>query len=72
MTVAHKRTSSAHSSDMVARWRLRCPALEEQLEDATRAHSALQKQYGELSLDYRHCLDRLWKQNAGLSTRRDR
>ena len=57
---------------MVARWRLRCQALEEQLEDATRAHSALQKQYGELSLDYRHCLDRLWKQNAGLSTRRDR
>ncbi len=48
------------------------PGLEEQLEDATRAHSALQKQYGELSLDYRHCLDRLWKQNAGLSTRRDR
>ena len=72
MTVAHKRTSSAHSSDMVARWRLRCETLEEQLEDATRAHSALQKQYGELSLDYRHCLDRLWKQNPGLSTRRDR
>lgn len=35
MTVAHKRTSSAHSSDMVARWRLRCETLEEQLEDPT-------------------------------------
>ena len=72
MTVAHKGTSSAHSSDMVARWRLRCETLEEQLEDATRAHSALQEQYGELSADYRHALDRLWRQNAGLSTRRDR
>ena len=46
--------------------------LEEQLEDATRALRVSQEQYGELSADYRHALDRLWKQNAGLSTRRDR
>jgi len=72
MTVAHKRTSSAHSSDMVARWRLRCETLEEQLEDATRAHSALQEQYGELSADYKHVLNRLWKQSVGLTTRRER
>ena len=72
MTVAHKRTSSAHSSDMVARWRLRWRTLEEQLEDATRALRVSQEQYGELSADYRHALDRLWRQNAGLSTRRDR
>ncbi len=72
MTVAHKRTSSAHSSDMVARWRLRCETLEEQLEDATRALRVSQEQYGELSADYRHALDRLWRQNAGPSTRRDR
>ncbi len=57
---------------MVARWRLRCEALEEQLEDAHRAHSALQEQYGELSLDYRHVLNQLWRQNAGLTTRRER
>jgi len=47
-------------------------ALEEQLEDATRAHSALQEQYGELSLDYRHVLNQLWKINAGLTMRRER
>ncbi len=46
--------------------------LEERLEDATRAHSALQQQYGELSLDYRHALNQLWKINAGLSSRRGR
>ncbi len=62
--------SSAHSSDMVARWRLRWRGLEEQLEDATRALRASQEQYGELSLDYRHALNRLWKQNAGMTTRR--
>ena len=57
---------------MVQVWRLRCQVLEERLEDTQRAHSALQEQYGELSADYWHALDRLWRQNAGLSTRRDR
>ena len=54
---------------MNALWRTRCQALEEQLEDLTAAHSALQTQYGELSRDYRHALNALWKANAGLSTR---
>ncbi len=45
--------------------------MEEKLQDVTAAHSALQEQYGELSLDYRHALNQLWKLNAGLA-RRDR
>jgi hypothetical protein len=56
---------------MLAQWRMRCVVLEEKLQDATAAHTALQEQYGELSLDYKHVLDRLWRSNAGL-TRRDR
>ena len=69
---AHTHTSAAVVADTNTVWRLRCTLLEEKLEDAQRAHSALQEQYGELSLDYRFALDRLWRQNAGLSTRRDR
>jgi len=38
-------------------WRLRCEALEEQLEDATRALRATEEARRELSLDYRHVLD---------------
>ena len=53
-----------------------CPSvytvLEEQLEDDTRTHFALQRQYGELSADLKHELNRLWKQNVELSTQWDR
>lgn len=38
---------------------------------AVRPHSALQEQYGELSLNYRHVLRQLWRADAGI-TRRDR
>ncbi len=63
--------SEAHSGDMLLVWRMRCTTLEEQLEDARYAHSALQEQYGELRLDYRHALNALWKANAGV-VRRER
>ncbi len=69
--VATTRTSAAVVADTNTVWRLRCTLLEEKLEDAQRAHSALREQYGELSLDYRFALDRLWRQNARLP-RRDR
>ncbi len=69
MTVAHKRGSSAHSSDMVARWRVRCTVLEEQLEDATAALRASEEQRRELAADYRHVLGQLWKANAGIQRR---
>jgi hypothetical protein len=68
--LAHTRTSDAVRADMLATWRMRCTALEEKLADATAAHSALQEQYGELSLDYRHVLNQLWQQNARMPRRR--
>ncbi len=64
--LARTTTSAAVRADMNAQWRLRCVALEEKLQDVTAAHSALQEQYGELSLDYRHVLNQLWRANAGL------
>ena len=70
--VAHTHTSAAVTADVVATWRLRCVALEERLQDTQRAHSALQEQYGELSLDYKHALNQLWKANARMGTRRER
>jgi hypothetical protein len=71
-THAQTRVSDATRADVAATWRMRCTLLEERLQDATRAHRALQEQYGELSLDYRHVLDKLWRANAGLTTRRER
>ncbi len=68
-TGTHRRTNAAASADMLATWRLRCVALEDQLQDVTAAHSGLQEQYGELSLDYRHALNQLWKLNARLARR---
>jgi len=64
--LARTTTSAAVRADVLATWRLRCVALEEKLQDATAAHSALQEQYGELSLDYWHALNQLWKLNARL------
>ncbi len=72
MTVAaHKRSSSAQSADMVHVWRCKCMALEEKLEDATRALKASEAARREVSLDYRHALNKLWAQSAGLTTRRE-
>jgi hypothetical protein len=70
--VANTRTSAAVVADVNGMWRLRCTALEERVQDLTRALRASELERRELSLDYRHALDRLWRQNAGLSTRRDR
>ncbi len=70
--VAHTRTSPAVTADMTATWRLRCVALEERLQDATAALRVSELERRELSLDYKHVLDRLWRANAGLATRRDR
>ena len=67
--VATTRTSDAVKADTNAVWRLRCTLLEEKLEDAQRAHSALQEQYGELSADYKHSLAQLWALNARLPRR---
>ncbi len=68
---AHTHTSAAASADMNGVWRLRCRALEERLEDVTAALRASEQERHELSLDYRHVLNQLWKINAGL-TRRER
>jgi len=62
--LARTTTSAAVRADVVATWRLRCQALEEKLQDVTEAHGGLQEQYGELSLDYKHALNQLWKLNA--------
>ena len=70
--VAQTRTSDAVRADVNAVWRLRCQALEERLQDAVAAFRASEQERRELSLDYRHALDKLWKLNAGLTTRRDR
>ena len=56
---------------MNAVWRLRCVALEDRVQDLTRALRRSELERRELSLDYRHALNQLWKANAGL-TRRDR
>jgi hypothetical protein len=71
-TTAHRRTSAAQSADMLAQWRLRCVALEDRVQDLTRALRASEAERHELSLDYKHVLHRLWRANAGMSTRRDR
>jgi hypothetical protein len=65
-THAQTRVSDAVRDDIAATWRMRCTLLEEKLQDATRAHTALQQQYVELSLDYKHSLNRLWALNARL------
>ncbi len=69
---AYTGTSPAASADMTTRWRLRCTALEEQLQAITAALRRSETERRELSLDYKHVLDKLWRQNAGLTTRRDR
>jgi len=69
--VAHTRTSAAASADTNTVWRLRCVALEDRVQDLTRALRVSEQERRELSLDYKHVLDRLWRANAGL-TRRDR
>ncbi len=66
------RTSDAVRADVVATWRLRCTALEDRVQDLTRALRVSEQERRELSLDYRHVLARLWKLNAGLTTRRER
>lgn len=58
--------SSNHTVDMLALWRTRCQALEEQLEDATRALRASEAARLELSADYKHALHQLWRANTGL------
>ncbi len=73
MTVAaHKRTSAAESADMNAQWRIRCTVLEERLADPVAALRASEEARRELSADYKHVLNRLWTQSAGLTTRRER
>ncbi len=47
-------------------------SLEEQLQATTAALRRSEAERRELSLDYKHVLDRLWRQNAGLTTRRER
>ena len=71
-TGMHKHLSDAVVADTNTVWRIRCQALEERLQDATAAFRASEQERRELSLDYRHALDKLWKLNAGLTTRRDR
>ncbi len=61
--------SSNHTADMLALWRTRCQALEEQLEDATRALRASEEARLELSRDYKHVLNQLWRANAGMARR---
>ena len=58
--------SGTHTADMVQMWRLRCTVLEEKLQDATAALSASEAARLELSKDYRHALNALWKANAGI------
>jgi hypothetical protein len=70
--VANTRVSAAVTDDVAMQWRLRCALLEEKLEDLTRALGASEEQRRELSLDYRFTLDKLWKLNARMPTRRER
>ncbi len=71
-TRGQTRTSDAVRADVAAQWRLRCTGLEESLRDATAALRASERERRELSLDYKHVLDKLWRANAGLTTRRER
>ena len=64
--VATTHTSDAASADMNGVWRLRCVALEDRVQDLTRALRVSEQERHELSLDYRHVLNQLWKANAGL------
>ncbi len=66
---ARTRTSDAVRADVAATWRMRCVALEESLQDATAALRVSEQERRELSLDYRHVLDKLWRANAGMSRR---
>ena len=56
--------SSNHTADMTQLWRTRCQALEEKLQDTTAALNASEAARLELSKDYRHALDELWRQNT--------
>ncbi len=69
---ATTRTSDAVVADTNTVWRIRCQALEERLQDATAALRVSEQERRELSLDYRHCLHRLWALNARLGTHRGR
>ena len=71
-TLAQTRVSAAVRADVVTTWRMRCQTLEESLQDATAALRVSELERRELSLDYRHVLDKLWRANAGLTTRRER
>jgi hypothetical protein len=61
---ARTRTSAAVSADVNTRWRLRCQALEEQLQATIAALRASEAERRELGLDYKHVLDRLWRQST--------
>jgi hypothetical protein len=65
-THAQTRTSDATRADVAMQWRMRCQTLEESLQDATAALRVSELERRELSLDYRHCLHRLWALNARL------
>ncbi len=69
---AHMPVSDAVRDDVVMQWRLRCTLLEEKLATATAALRASEAERRELSLDYRHVLNRLWELNARMSTRGER
>ncbi len=71
-THAQTRVSDAVRADVAATWRMRCQCLEESLRDATAALRVSEQERRELSLDYRHVLDKLWRQNAQLGKRRVR
>ncbi len=60
-TRAQTRTSAAVRADVAATWRMRCQTLEESLQDATAALRVSELERRELSLDYRHVLDKLWR-----------
>jgi hypothetical protein len=56
---------------VVQMWRHRCWALEEQLQDTTRALRAAEEERRELSADYKHALDKLWRQGTGYPLAKD-
>jgi hypothetical protein len=62
--LARTSTSDAVRADMLAQWRMRCTLLEEQLADATAALTACELERRELSADYKHVLERLWRQST--------
>jgi hypothetical protein len=61
--------SSAHTADMTQLWRTRCQALEEKLQDTTAALRVSEAARLELSADYKHALNALWRANAGMMRR---